>query len=46
MLRDNLGENHNFKAIFCPLNIAMPESFIENNQIYDGEECNFLKAAN
>jgi len=39
------GENHHFKAIQLPYNLAMPEALTEANQPVDGEPLSLLMAA-
>lgn len=39
------GEDHHFKAIQLPYNLAMPEALTEANQLVDGELLSLLMAA-
>ncbi|MFQ5894994.1 MAG: aldo/keto reductase [Nitrospinota bacterium] len=39
------GEEHHFKVVQLPLNLAMPEAFAFQNQSVDGEKVSFLEAA-
>lgn len=39
------GENHRFRVIQLPYNLAMPEALTEANQVVDGEPLSLLMAA-
>jgi aryl-alcohol dehydrogenase-like predicted oxidoreductase len=39
------GDSHGFRFIQLPFNLAMPESFLVQNQIVDGEALSVLEAA-
>lgn len=39
------GESHGFRFIQLPLNLAMPEALVEDNQILEGEHVSLLEAA-
>lgn len=39
------GDDHNFRALQFPYNLAMPEAFLLNNQNYGSERVSILKAA-
>jgi aryl-alcohol dehydrogenase-like predicted oxidoreductase len=39
------GEAHGFRFIQLPLNLAMPEALVEDNQILEGEHVSLLEAA-
>jgi len=45
MARKAGGENHHFKVIQVPLNLAMPEALTKRNQEVDGERVSTLEAA-
>jgi hypothetical protein len=36
IVRQSFGEKHGFKFLFSPINLAMPESYIEKYQFYNG----------
>ncbi len=40
------GDDHHFRVIQLPFNLAMPEALVTRNQILDGEELTILEAAN
>lgn len=40
------GDDHHFRVIQLPFNLAMPEAQVIRNQILDGEELTILEAAN
>ena len=40
------GDDHHFRVIQLPFNLAMPEALVIRNQILDGEELTTLEAAN
>jgi aryl-alcohol dehydrogenase-like predicted oxidoreductase len=39
------GESHGFRFIQLPLNLAMPEALVEDNQLLEGEHVSLLEAA-
>lgn len=43
--RDVAGENHRFRAVQLPVNLAMPEAIVRRNQRIGGEELSLLDAA-
>ncbi|MGA9772782.1 MAG: aldo/keto reductase [Blastocatellia bacterium] len=43
--REVAGEDHHFRAIQLPYNLAMPEALTEGNQVVDGEQISLLMAA-
>ena len=43
--REVAGESHGFRFIQLPLNLAMPEAFVLQNQIVNGEAMSVLEAA-
>ena len=43
--REVAGEDHHFRAIQLPYNLAMPEALTEGNQTVDGEQLSLLMAA-
>ena len=45
LAREVGGVNHHFKAVQLPLNLAMPEAWVLQNQRYGGKTVPFLEAA-
>jgi aryl-alcohol dehydrogenase-like predicted oxidoreductase len=43
--RDVAGDNHHFKVVQLPFNLAMTEAFTDANQTLDGRKATFLEAA-
>ncbi len=45
LARNAGGENHHFRAIQLPLNLAMPEAFLNKNQKFGSRSVSLLEAA-
>jgi aryl-alcohol dehydrogenase-like predicted oxidoreductase len=43
--REVAGENHHFRAVQLPVNLAMAEALTERNQVVDGRKVSLLEAA-